>query len=77
MSPFWKDKIYKTLLGINSVVSSFLRAILLATLVVFCVPCFVIIVGAVLISTVVVDWQDRTKEKIGVWAYGENKTIHE
>lgn len=77
MSPFWKDKIYKTLLGVNSVVSYFLRTILLTSLVILCVPCFVIIIGGVLLTTLIVDWQDRTKEKLGVWAYGENKTIHE
>ncbi len=77
MSPFWRDKTYKALLGLNSIVSYFLRALMLGVLMVFCLPAFVIIGVCIFVGIIVTDHQEAMKEKLEVWAYGENKNIHE
>lgn len=76
MSPYWKDKVYKALLRLNSIVSYFLRLLLMIVVITVCFPTFVIIGIVVFIGMVIIDFQETTKEKLEVWAYGKDKIIH-
>ena len=77
MSSYWKDKVYKTLLGINSVVSYFLRWFLMVIVVVVCLPPFVIMLVVVVAGMAIMQFQETAKENLEAWAYGKDKIIHE
>ena len=77
MSPYWKDKTYKTLLRINSMVSYLLKSIMLTALVIVCIPAFVIIVLSIMAGVFVMDTQQRIKDNLEEWAYGKTKDVHE
>lgn len=77
MNSYWREKIYKALLRLNSVVSYFLRVFAIAFITIVCFPTFVIILMCLVVGLAVANIQHSTNRSLRAWAYGKTEDIHE